>query len=68
MKDQLLKIIFKLIGANARQYLKKNNAKIIGVTGSVGKTSCRMIISQIVSKEYPTKKLYTSPNNYNSEL
>tara|TARA_B110000977_G_C10816574_1_gene392446 strand:- start:261 stop:632 length:372 start_codon:yes stop_codon:yes gene_type:complete len=54
---------------------------VIGVTGSVGKTNCRQVITQVLEQIYPSQsplikgrgssgrhKIYTSPKNYNSEL
>jgi UDP-N-acetylmuramoyl-tripeptide--D-alanyl-D-alanine ligase len=41
---------------------------VIGVTGSVGKTNCREVITQVLQQIQGEKKIYTSPKNYNSEL
>jgi len=43
-------------------------AYVIWVTWSVGKTSCRMIIYQILRNNITDKIIYTSPKNFNSEL
>jgi len=41
---------------------------VIGINGSVGKTSSRMIIAQTLEKFLPHQKIYTSPKNFNGEL
>ncbi len=53
-----LKIISKLI-------LKKYNPKIVGITGSVGKTSTRNAVYAVISKKYRTRR---SQKNYNNEV
>lgn len=68
MKDKILKIYYKILGALARSYIKKRKPIIIGINGSVGKTSCRMIITDILKKYLPGDVVYTSPKNFNGEL
>lgn len=41
---------------------------MIGVTGSIGKTSARMLITQILQQSFPHKTIYTSSKNFNGEL
>lgn len=57
----------KAIGEIASQKMKimkeKNNLKVIGITGSVGKTSTKDIIANVLSKKY--KVLKTEGNNNN---
>lgn len=45
--------------------LKKNNVKVIGITGSIGKTSTRDIIYSVVSKKY---KALVTEKNYNNHI
>lgn len=52
----------------ASKYIKKHNPVVIWITWSVGKTSSRMIITQILQKELKWWNIYTSPKNFNSEL
>lgn len=68
MKDKFLQAYFKLLAYFARKYLSKHNPKIIGINGSVGKTSCRMIVYQTLQTFFPNKKMYSSPKNFNGEL
>lgn len=56
------------MGALAHGYIEKYNPYIIGINGSVGKTSCRMIVYQTLQQFIPNKKTYTSPKNFNGEL
>lgn len=68
MKKKFLRWYYKLLGKLAHGYLVKHNPQIIGINGSVGKTSCRMIIFQTLQQFIPNKKIYTSPKNFNGEL
>lgn len=68
MKAKLLHIFYSLLGSFARRYVKKHKPIIIGINGSVGKTSCRMIITDILKKYLPHDEIYTSPKNFNGEL
>ncbi|AHB40995.1 UDP-N-acetylmuramoyl-tripeptide-D-alanyl-D-alanine ligase [candidate division SR1 bacterium RAAC1_SR1_1] len=68
MKQKILFLYYQLLGGLARRYLKKHNPYIIGINGSVGKTSCRMIITQTLQHFFPTLKISTSSKNFNGEL
>ena len=68
MKNKVLQWYYKLLGKLARGYIAKYNPHVIGINGSVGKTSCRMIVYQTLQKFIPGKKIYTSPKNFNGEL
>jgi UDP-N-acetylmuramoyl-tripeptide--D-alanyl-D-alanine ligase len=49
----------------SRYYRNKLNAKIVGVTGSNGKTSTKDITAAILSQKYKTQKTI---GNYNTEI
>lgn len=68
MKQNILKILYKFLGFCTRIYLMRTKPIVIGITGSVGKTSCRMIVTQVLQQIQEEKKIYTSPKNFNSEL
>jgi UDP-N-acetylmuramoyl-tripeptide--D-alanyl-D-alanine ligase len=68
MKQHILNTYYKLLGSLARTYIKKTNPYIIGINGSVWKTSCRMIITQTLQQLLPHVPVYTSPKNFNGEL
>lgn len=68
MKTRILQRYYRILWAFARQYLKKTKPYIVWVHGSVGKTSCRMIVTQTLQKLLPTTSIYTSPKNFNGEL
>ena len=68
MKQKLLQTLYKILRYFTKIYLWRTKPYIIGVTGSVGKTSCRMIIFQVLEQIQTEKKIYTSPKNFNSEL
>lgn len=52
----------------ARLYIKRTSPYIIGVTGSVGKTTCRVIITQLLQQQLSALRIDTSEKNFNSEI
>src|SRR3989338_4159643 len=50
----------------ARQFLKRHRTQVIGVTGSVGKTSTKQAIYTILSSG--GSSVYASPEGFNTEL
>jgi len=67
MKNIYLKIIYKILASYARKVLRKHNPIIIAVTGSVGKTSTKEAIFQVLSDEYP-EKVRKNYGNLNAEI
>jgi len=70
-----LQLYFSYFRFLARRYItprrfprKRPRPFIIGITGSIGKTSGRTIITTVLQKYFPQKKIYTSPKNFNGEL
>jgi UDP-N-acetylmuramoyl-tripeptide--D-alanyl-D-alanine ligase len=55
----------KALGDFAAQYRQKNNFKVVAITGSVGKTTARQIISHALSRHY---RLFQAPKNYNNKI
>lgn len=68
MKQRLLRSYYRILVAFAHHYLQRHRPKVIGINGSVGKTSCRMIIYQTLQQFFPHLTIYTSPKNFNGEL
>lgn len=68
MKQKLLFQFYRLLGSFARHYITKRKPIVVGINGSVGKTSCRMIITDILKEYLPDNSVYTSPKNFNGEL
>ncbi len=68
MTKYLLNIYIWLISKLAKIYINKSKPIVIGITGSVGKTSCRMIIYQTLKAVLPSQNIYTSPKNFNGEI
>lgn len=68
MKQKLLNILYRFLAFCARIYISRHKIQVIAITGSVGKTSCRMVVSEVLEQLNSQKKIYTSPKNYNSEL
>ncbi|MCI5839195.1 MAG: UDP-N-acetylmuramoyl-tripeptide--D-alanyl-D-alanine ligase [Peptoniphilaceae bacterium] len=47
----------------AKSYRKELNIKIIGITGSNGKTTTKDLLKTVISKKYKTKQTYGNLNN-----
>lgn len=65
MKSILRKIVLKKLEFLARIKLKQMQAQVIGVTGSVGKTSCKDAIYDVLSKKH---KVLKNKKSFNSEF
>jgi len=64
-KNQKRIILEKLLRAMAVLILKKYNPKVIGITGSVGKTSTKEAIFSVLSGKFRVRK---NEKNYNNEV
>lgn len=49
----------------ARIFLAKSRAKVIAITGSLGKTTTKEFASQLLARSY---RLFASPRSYNSQV
>jgi len=65
MKSKKIKILEKLLKFFAEKALRKFKPRIVGVTGSVGKTSTKEAIFTVLSAKYRTRK---NEKNYNNEI
>lgn len=66
MLKEISKNILTLIFGNlAKKIIEKHNVKIVAVTGSVGKTSTKLAIAQVLSEKY---KVGFQKGNYNTLL
>lgn len=68
MHQKILKLYIYIISKLAHIYINKTKPVVIWVTGSVGKTSCRMIIYQTLKTILDNNIIYTSPKNFNGEI
>lgn len=69
MKTYILRLYYRWLGWCAHRYIRRHNPFVVGVSGSVGKTSCRLIISHVLRATIdPYHRIYTSPKNFNGEL
>lgn len=68
MKQKLLHLYFRFFWLLAKIYIFRHKPFIIWITWSIGKTSARMIICEILKNHLPDKKVYTSSKNFNGEL
>ena len=58
-------ILQKILASLARETIKKHKPMVIAVTGSVGKTSVRMAIYDVLKR---THRVRASVNNFNNEI
>lgn len=65
MKSILRKIVLKKLEILARIKLRRMKARVIGITGSVGKTTCKDAIYDVLSKHY---KVLKNEKSFNSEF
>ncbi|MDQ3014542.1 MAG: UDP-N-acetylmuramoyl-tripeptide--D-alanyl-D-alanine ligase [bacterium] len=65
MKSYFKKLVVSILTWEAKKVLKKYNPKIVGITGSVGKTSTKDAIYTVLSSTYHTRK---TEKSFNSEL
>lgn len=61
----LVKDSFQALRDVARYYRSQLNIKVIGITGSVGKTSTKEFIAGVLSKAFP---LWKTQGNFNNEV
>ncbi len=54
----------KALGDLARNYLKAHRIPVVGITGSVGKTTTKEMIAQILSTQYRVHKTMGNFNNH----
>jgi UDP-N-acetylmuramoyl-tripeptide--D-alanyl-D-alanine ligase len=62
------KTFFRILSFLTRYYIQKHTPYVIGITGSVGKTTCRMIVTQMLRRQFPSLIVDTSKKNFNSEI
>jgi len=65
MKQLLRNIVLKILEFLAKQKLKRMHSSIIGITGSVGKTSCKDLVADVLATKY---KILKNEKSYNSEF
>lgn len=65
LKQLLKKLIIFIITLEARLILKRYKPKIVGITGSVGKTSAKDAIATVLGQKFFARK---STKSYNSEI
>ena len=63
--DIVKKLIIKIISAEARWALRRWRARVVGITGSVGKSSAKEAIAMVLESRFRVRK---SNKSYNSEI
>ena len=61
----LVKNVIKAIQDIAKYKRENSNVKVVGITGSVGKTSTKDIVASVLSQKY---KVLKTQGNYNNEI
>ena len=59
------KIVQKILGFLAKQILAKYQPKVVGITGSMGKTSSKEAIYAVLSSKFKVRR---NIKNYNNEI
>lgn len=62
MKKTAKNLIAKILGWQVRRLYKKNNFKVVGVAGSIGKTSTKLAVAHILGQKYNVRY---QKGNYN---
>ena len=65
MKNFLKKLVQKALAVLARAIIKKYQPQIIGITGSVGKTSTKQAIFKVLALKFNVRQ---NIKNYNNEI
>lgn len=65
MKALFRFIIVELLAFKAHAFLKSNHVQVVGVTGSVGKTSTKEAIFKLLSSRF---EVYSSKKSFNTEF
>jgi UDP-N-acetylmuramoyl-tripeptide--D-alanyl-D-alanine ligase len=65
MADLMKKTIENMLKTYARYLLKRKRPLVVGVTGSIGKTTTKEAIAAVLSSKY---SVWQSQKNYNNEL
>jgi UDP-N-acetylmuramoyl-tripeptide--D-alanyl-D-alanine ligase len=68
MKKILIRLYTRFLHWCARRYIARIKPIIIGITGSVGKTTAREIITQTIQHTLTDIDIYTSPKNFNGDI
>ncbi|USN57226.1 MAG: hypothetical protein H6766_01905 [Candidatus Peribacteria bacterium] len=68
IKKTFLSLYTSLLGYCARRVIHRTHPYIIGVTGSVGKTTARLIVTQTIQQLLPHVHILTSPKNFNGDM
>lgn len=64
-KSYKIRVLEKMLGNMARAVLWRHNPFVVGITGSVGKTTTKDMIVHILKDH---KKIYYTKKNYNNEI
>lgn len=67
MKNTALKFIYRILAYYARVVIKRYNPTVIAITGTVGKTSTKEAVFQVLNDAFPGQ-VWRSEGNLNAEI
>ena len=65
MQSLLKKVITTILQSQVKRLVANHELKVVGITGSVGKTSTKYAVSHVLERAYKT---LSGKGNYNSEI
>ncbi len=68
MKNFVVKFIYRILAGYARKLIKKHNPFVIGVTGSVGKSSTKEAIYMVMKDHFGERKVRANYGSLNAEF
>jgi len=67
MKDQILKLIYRILRSYARKVILRHKPFVVAITGSVGKTTTKDAVAQVMKDAFPNQVRATA-GNLNAEI
>ena len=61
-------VLFTFFGRMTQAIIKRERPFVIGITGSVGKTSVKQLCAAVLDANDPSRHIRVTPKNYNNEL
>ena len=65
MKGLVLRFLLAILQWRVRKLLQQSGSKVIAITGSVGKTTCKKVLGEILAGEF---SVHQSPRSFNTPL
>lgn len=68
MKQAVLKIIYKVLAKLAKKVIDRHKPFVVGITGSVGKTSTKEAVYQVLADHFGEREVRKNYGNLNAEI